>query len=86
MGVLLEAVDAGEEAFDWLTVTCGRGLSVSRGVVSARGFEDLLLLGHNWSLQQESRITAKYFIKSIIQQLPWEANREMEMSEREGRR
>lgn len=38
--------------------------------------EDCLPLGHNWSTQRSSRITAKYFIKSIIQQLPWEAKSE----------
>lgn len=43
------------------------------------GFQGLPLV-HNWSAQQCSRITAKYFIKSIIQQLLWEAesNREEE--------
>lgn len=36
------------------------------------GFQGLPL-DHNRSAQRSSRITAKYFIKSIIQQLPWEA-------------
>lgn len=52
-------------------------------MVSALGFEDLLRLSHNWSFQRESRITAKYFIESIIQQLPREAKRERNGDESE---
>lgn len=37
-----------------------------------------LPLDHNWSAQRSSRITAKYFIKSIIQHLPWEAESKLE--------
>lgn len=47
-----------------------------------------LPLDHNRSAQRSSRITAKYFIKSIIQQLPWEAESKREekmmVREREG--